>query len=223
VPMGGYVAHALRSSPAVASVVWVGATDARIRRLVDVALPSGRRMVDSLGLGLGAALGVAPAAQRLLVVTADVPWWTAAGVTAFVAEAPAADLVYPIVRRSDALARFPDQQRTFVRLRDGRFTGGNAVLLSPTAVPALLPVLDAAFRARKRPWELASLIGLGTLFGLATGTVRVATLETRVSAILGVAARVYVSPDATIAADVDDPAHLPATLDLAVPTPWVDA
>jgi len=223
VPMGAYVAHALRASGVVGPIVWVGPTDSRIRRLVDIELPSGRRMVDSLSLGLGAALALAGRGSRLLVVTADVPWWDPDGVRRFVTASPEGDLVYPVVRDAVALARFPDQPRTFVRLRDGRFTGGNAVLLSRAAITALLPVLDAAFHARKRPWDLARLVGIGTLFGLLTGTVRLAALEARVSAILGVRAVAFDCPDAAIAADIDDPAHLPATLDLPALAPWVDA
>jgi len=223
VPMGAYVAHALRASGVVGPIVWVGAADHRIRRLVDVELPSGRRMVDSLSLGLGAALTLAGRDARLLIVTADIPWWGPEGVRAFVTEAPEADLVYPIVRESDARARFPDQPRTFARLRDGRFTGGNAVLLRRPAVAAMLPLLDAAFHARKRPWALARLVGFGTLVALLTGTARLADLQERVGTLLGVRARAFVSRDATIAADVDDPAHLPATLDLPALAPWVDA
>jgi len=180
VPMGAYVAQALRSSGVVDRVIWVGATDTVIRRLVDVELPSGQRMVDSLSIGLGAALGWAAdlgrgsqvgaraddaeaPEPRLLVVTADLPWWDAEGVEAFVRHAPAVDLVYPVVREADALARFPEQKRTYARIRDGRFTGGNAILLTPRAVTRLLPVVDAAFNARKRPWELARIVGFGTL------------------------------------------------------------
>lgn len=222
VPMGAYVATALRHAGIVDRIIWVGATDATIRRLVDVELPGGRRMVDSLSLGLGAALGRSSELEgraRVLLVTADIPWWDADGVRAFVDNAPNVDLVYPIVREEVARARFPDQPRTFVRVRDGRFTGGNAVLLKPRAIPPLLPVIDAAFHARKRPLSLARLVGFGTLLGLLTGTVRVAAVEARVEALLGVSARAFESPDAAIAADVDDPSHLPATLALPV-LPW---
>lgn len=213
-PMGAYVATALRASGAVSDLVWVGKTDPHVRRLVDVTVDGGRRMVDSLALGLGAALAAAPG-QRLLVVTADIPWWDAVGVLDFVASAPAdADLLYPVVREADALARFPDQRRTFVKLADGRFTGGNAALLSPAAVPALLPVIDTFYAARKRPLALAALVGPTTLWSLVTGRATLASLEQRVSRILGLRARVLVSPDAAIAADVDHPDHLPATLSL---------
>ena len=229
VPMGAYVANALRRSGVVDRIFWVGETDGLIRRLIDVELPGGQRMVDSLSLGLGAALGWAAGVNphqgapadgeagpepRFLVVTADLPWWDAEGVEAFVTYAPKVDLVYPVVREADALARFPDQPRTYARLRDGRLTGGNAVLLSPRAVTRLLPVVDAAFNARKRPWALAQLVGFGTLLALLTGTARISSIETRVEKLLGVTARAFVTSDAAIAADVDDPAHLPGTLDL---------
>ena len=159
-PMGAYVATALRASGVVDDVVWVGPTDGWVRRLVDVALPAGNRLVDSLTLGLGAAMGRDPSA-RYLIVTADVPWWDADGVRAFVQRAPVADLVYPVVAEATALARFPDQKRTFVRLADGRFTGGNAVLLASDAVPALLPFVDLAYEARKHPFALARRVGWG--------------------------------------------------------------
>ena len=212
-PMGAYVASALRASGVVDDVVWVGPTDAWVRRLVDAALPAGNRLVDSLTLGLGAAMGRDPSA-RYLIVTADVPWWDADGVRAFVRGAPAADLVYPVVAEATALARFPDQKRTFVRLADGRFTGGNAVLLAASAVPALLPFVDLAYEARKNPFALARQVGWGTLVALATGRARLAGIEDRVRALLALDARVFVSDDAAIAADIDHPEHLPATLGL---------
>ena len=213
VPMGAYVATALRASGVVDDVVWVGPTDGRVRRLVDAALPAGDRLVDSLTLGLGAAMGRDPTA-RYLIVTADIPWWDAEGVRAFVRDAPVADLVYPVVSEATALARFPDQKRTFVRLADGRFTGGNAVLLSPRAVPALLPFVDLAYEARKQPFALARRVGWGTLLALATGRARLAGIQERVRTLLGLDARVFVSDDAAIAADVDHPEHLPGTLGL---------
>ena len=213
VPMGAYVATALRSSGVVDDVVWVGPTDGMVRRLVDAALPAGDRLVDSLTLGLGAAMGRDPSA-RYLIVTADVPWWDAEGVRTFVRDAPVADLVYPVVAEATALARFPGQKRTFVRLADGRFTGGNAVLLTPRAVPALLPFVDLAYEARKRPFALARRVGWGTLVALALGRARLAGIEARVRALLELDARVFVSEDAAIAADVDHPEHLPATLGL---------
>jgi CTP:molybdopterin cytidylyltransferase MocA len=209
-PLGAYVLAALRDSGVVREVVFVGPTDAHLAALCDVRIPAGDRLVDSLALGLGAALGRADGA-RLLVVTADVPWWSAEGVRDFVTHAPHADLVYPVVREEDALAAFPDQHRTFVRLVEGRVTGGNAILLRADAVVKLLPWIDRAYRARKRPLQLAGMVGWGTLARLLMGRASLALLERRVSALVGIEGRVVVSSDAAIAADVDAPEHLRAS------------
>jgi GTP:adenosylcobinamide-phosphate guanylyltransferase len=209
-PMAAYVLSALRDSGVVERVVFVGADHPGLLPLVDHVIPAGRRMVDSLALGLGAALAVAATSTRLLLVTADIPWWSAEGVRRFVEEAPVADLVYPVVSAETASAGFPNQRRTFVRLRDGRFTGGNAVLLTVAAVPPLLTVIDRAFSARKAPWRLASLVGGDVVWGLLRGSVGLAQLDARISQLLGLSGRVFVSDDAAIAADVDAPRQLDA-------------
>ncbi len=206
-PLGAYVLSALRASGVVRRIVFIGPTDAGLAGLYDAEVPSGTRMVDSLALGLGAGLALAEGG-RLLVVTADVPWWRAEGVHDFVTTAPDADLVYPVVGEADARAAFPQQRRTFVRLAEGRFTGGNAILVRAAAVAPLLPWIDRAYAARKRPWQLASMVGWGTLLGLATGRARLADLERRIATLVGIDGRVIVSRDAAIAADVDGPEHI---------------
>lgn len=210
-PMGAYVLEALRACPEVRRIVYVGPTNVRLRGLYDVAVPSGRRLVDSMGLGLGAALGEAPA-TRLLVLTADIPWITGVGLSGFLAAAPEADLVYPAVTEAASEARFPHQHRTYARLHEGRLTGGNVVLLRAEAVPLLLPLMDRAFRARKNPLALARMFGLDVLLGVMLGSARIADLERRLERISGLRARALVSDDAALAADVDRPAHLPGGL-----------
>jgi CTP:molybdopterin cytidylyltransferase MocA len=225
VPMGAYVAHALRHSGVVDRIVWVGASEPQVEQWVDQVLPSGERMVDSFALGMGAALASHPGAPppQVLVVSADIPWWTAEGVRRFVREAPAVDVVYPVVSEAVARAQFPNQKRTYVKLRDGRFTGGNAVLMSAAAVVRLLPLIDAAFAARKQPLALARLIGFATLLSVLLGRGRIVAIERRIGALVGLPVQAYHSPDASIAADVDDPSHLPTTLTLPplIPDPTI--
>ena len=211
-PMGAYVLEALRGCPAVDRIVYVGPVNVRLRGLYDVAVPSGQRLVDSLALGVGAALGHAPD-SRLLVLTADIPWVTSDGLAAFVAAAPDADLVYPAVTEAASTAQFPHQHRTYARLREGRLTGGNAVLLAAGAIPKLLPLIDSAFRARKNPLALANLFGLDVLIAVMMGRAGIAQLERRLERISGIHARALVTEDAALAADVDRPGHLPGALD----------
>lgn len=215
-PMGAYVLAALRAAPAIADIVYVGPVDARFAGMYDVAVPSGARITDSFALGLGAAMGRARG-EKFLVITADIPFVDGDIISRFLGSAPDADLVYAIVPEEAARARFPYQERTYVRLQGGRFTGGNVVLLSAAVVPKLLAVLERLFRARKNPASLASILGVDVLLRLLLGTAKLPMLEGRASAILGAEARALVSDDAELAADVDRPAHMPGGLTERLP------
>lgn len=205
-PLASYVLRALEGSGRVDRCVYVGPGGEGLEPRPDAVLPAGERLVDSLALGLGAAL--ARPAEWLLLASADLPWLEPGEVARLLDGAPAADLVYPVVAEATARAAFPGQARTFVRLREGRFTGGNLFLLRPAAAPRLLAFADRAYRARKNPLALAALAGPGVLAGLLSGRASLEWLERRVGARLGLEARVLVSQDAGLAADVDAPAQL---------------
>lgn len=223
-PLGAYVLRALRESGVVASTVYVGPTNARLAGLYDLQVPAGHRMVDSLALGLGAGLSV-PGTGPLLLLGADIPWVTGAMIARFVAGARAAttpagpaQLIYPVVREAAAEAQFPGQKRTYARLKSGKFTGGNLVLLHRELAPALLPQIDRIFRARKNPFALAGIIGLDVLFALLTGQADISQLERRVSGLVGAPVRALITDDAALAADVDKPSQLPGTISPQVPS-----
>lgn len=202
-PMAAWVLEALRRSGRVARVAYVGPLGPGMRELVDVPLADTGGLLSNLEAGVEA---LRPAGGgRVLVVTADVPLLTAGMLRDLLdaadREAPGADLVYPVVRREDCEAAFPGVKRTYARLRDGTFTGGNVFLLDPRLVRE--PRLRAVWAQRKNPLGLARLIGWGTLAGLLTGRLTVAALEARVSRLLGARARALVTPHAAVGTDVD--------------------
>ena len=198
-PMGLWVLEALRGSNRVGRVAYVGPLTLEMRALVDVAVAQRGGLLDNLGAGVE-ALG---AQARVLVVTADVPLMTGAMLQGVLDAAPDASLVYPVVRREECEAQFPGVRRTYARLADGSFTGGNVFLLDPRLIHQFLPRLRALLALRKKPVALAREIGVGVLVKLLLGRLRIAELETRVSAILGVPARALVTPHAAVGTDVD--------------------
>lgn len=215
-PLTAYPLAALKESGAVDRVVYVGNGDPQLTGLYDAQVPSGERLVDSMALGFGAALALAPNA-KLLLLTADIPWLTGEMVARFVAAATApgtpaaaAHLVYPVITEQAAKAQFPTQQRTFARLREGRFTGGNLALVDAASAPKLLPLMDRAYRARKNPLALASLVGVDVLLALLSGRADLALLERRVGALFGAPVSALISGDAALAADIDTAAQLAA-------------
>lgn len=208
-PMASYVLDALTASSRVSRIVYVGPDLQSLGVATGNAhaVPPGRGFAQSLALGLGAALGVDDRSP-ILVVTADLPWLTAGAVDRFMESAGDADIAYPIVSESVSRAAFPEQKRTYVRLRQGRFTGGNLMLLTPRMVGPILDLIDRFYRARKNPLALAALVGPWTLLALLLGRAHLPRLERLVSRRLAGDARAVVSEDACLAADVDTPDHL---------------
>ena len=124
--------------------------------------------------------------------------------------APEAAVVYPIIPKEVAERQFPGQKRTYANLKEGAFTGGNAVLLEPRVLPTLLPFVNRAYQGRKNPLSLAGLVGAHFALQLLLGRLRVTALERRISEILTMPVRAFQSQDAALGADVDKPEHVKA-------------
>lgn len=212
VPLVSWVLRALQASEIAERIVVVGPEG--VGRVAQAIVPPGRlscvmggdRLADSVALGLGAASALGP--DRVLLATADLPWLTGASVDAFVRSAPEADLVYTAVERAEMERSFPQQERTYARVSGRHLTGGNVMLLRPSVVPALLPIADRAYRARKNPFALAALLGWDLALRLLVRRLSVAAAERRVSRLLNASARVVLDADPALAADVDRPEHL---------------
>jgi len=121
-----------------------------------------------------------------------------------------AECVYGVVRREDVRQELPGVRKTFVRLREGTFTGGSLILLDPAAFARARAAIDRAIRARKQPWTLARMFGLRTLLGLLTGTLRIPELERRAFLLTGIRARALICRTPEIALDIDTPETLAA-------------
>ncbi|MDZ7707162.1 MAG: NTP transferase domain-containing protein [Trueperaceae bacterium] len=215
-PLGAYVLDALLGAALVRRIVWVGAADAEMRSRVDLVVPGGPRLADSLAIGLGAVAAEVQGGERLLLVSADIPWLGADNVDRFVTEAGTEhDLVYPVVSREACEAEFPSLARTWVRLAGGDVTGGNVMLARPETLRALLPWVDLATRDRKAPVRLAWRLGPGMLIALLAGRATLPMLEARVGRLLGADVRAIASDDATLGSDIDRIEQLPATLRLS--------
>ncbi len=206
-PLVAYVLEALSSCPEVGRIVYVGDADPAVAAYTEQRVPSGKTFVESFSVGVEAALGLGPT-HPVLVTTADLPWLRSDALSDFLTGASGADLAYPIVRKETAQAQFPRQRRTFVRLREGHFTGGNMMLLSPRMVPVLLPFIERAYSGRKNPLALARLFGSDFILRLLVGRLGLREIEARAERVLGLPVRALETPFASIGADVDDPKHL---------------
>lgn len=163
-----------------------------------VSLPDRGGMLENLEAALPEAQG-----EKVLVATGDMPFLTPEAVRYVLEQAPSAALVYCAVPKEAIEGRFPNMRRTYARLREGSFTGGNLILLDKALFATALPLAKKAVALRKNPLALAQMVGVGTVVKLILGNLTIADLERRVSRILGLPARALVAPYAEIGVDLD--------------------
>lgn len=198
-PMASYVLDALAGSKRVDRVVLVG-PESLGRPGVDLAPVTG----DLFGNVLSGLAMVEPSDEGVLVVTGDVPLLTGELVDTFLAMAPSGyDVVYPVIPKSVTLRRFPDTRRTFVRFREGEFTGGNIFLVNPQAMPGLRHTAERLLAHRKSPVQLARDIGLGVLLRLAVGRLSLTAVERKAADVLGISGCALIFPHPEVGVDVD--------------------
>jgi molybdopterin-guanine dinucleotide biosynthesis protein A len=206
-PMAYHVLRALKHSESVSFISYVGQADSSFTLLADALSPAGSSMAASLELGSRAALAKHPQ-QPLLILSADVPWLTPNAVDTLVQNSPDVDLVYPIIPKDISEKQFPGQKRTYVKISEGKFTGGNIIVISVAMLPKLLHVLDQLYASRKNPLGLARVFGVDIIFKLLLGIITIPELEARAKKILGADLRAWISEDASLGADVDKVSHL---------------
>lgn len=205
-PMAHHVLAALQAAGSIGRIVVVGPAGALADRLggdgVEFAEPAGG-IVENLEAGVAHLQPVG----RVLLVTSDIPLVTAAIIDDFVRRCAEheADLYYPLITREASEQQFPGIQRTYARLRDGTFTGGNCALLDPGILQKCRAAVQWAVEMRKKPWQISRVLGPLFTLKFLFGRLTVPDVERRISQVFGFRAKAVVSPYPEVGFDVDKP------------------
>lgn len=205
-PMIRYVLRALRASETIGQVILVAP-----RSVPDQPEATHRVTAEgSVEENLREGLRVCADSPFFLVVTADIPFLTPEAVDDFVRRSQALDVdcCYAGIARESCERRFPGMRRTYVKLRDGSFTGGNLVYQRTSAYEKQASFLREAHRRRKNPLFLVRLIGLVNVLKFVTGQLTLQDIGDAASRLMGTRCRIVVSPYAEVGTDVDRPEDL---------------
>lgn len=211
-PMIAYVVEALHKAAGVGRIIVVGPEEIRpfVGGMAEIVTP-GDGLLENLRRGLAAAGALDGfATGGLLLAGGDIPLITGRMVDDFLAacRASRAAFYYPIIRKEDCLARFPDARRTYVAIREGVFTGGNLFYVERGNARRLLDLAGRFYAARKSPLRLAGLLGWGTLVKVLFKRASIPELETVFARLAGAPAKAVVVQHPEIGMDVDKPEDL---------------
>lgn len=208
-PMVSFVARALSDSPHVDRIFVVGPT----KELKNCELPGetvlvegGQTIIETIKIGMKALNHQ----NKVLVTTADIPLLSPEAIEDFLLQCSKtkADLYYPIVDREVNEKHYPGNKRTYVRLSEGTYTGGNIFLVDPVIVPRCVTVAERIIDNRKNPVQLACILGWSFVFRFLLGCLSLKAVEKRVTGLLQISGAVIHSEYPELGIDVDKPSDL---------------
>lgn len=154
-PMLQRVTLALQSSPAIGQVVIATGDPSSMPHLAGA---EWRKAAATPSLSVAEALSALGA--PLLVTTADHALLDPVHVQAFLGAAPEdCDLAVALVSQERIEARFPQNKRTYLRFRDGGYSGANLFLLKTGKAALALDFWRHIEANRKKPWHIARAFG----------------------------------------------------------------
>ena len=209
-----YIIDALLQSGCVRRIVIAARQEAlpelRATLPTDILLCEAEGDLPATALAAAKVLGE-DSTEKLLGVCDDIPLLTPASVRDFLAaceKQPQHELYYPIIPKDACLAAFPAAQRTYGKLADGVFTGGNMMLMAKRIMLQGQQVAREIFARRKSPLQLCNWLGWSFIIKLLLHRLTIADAEKRTSELLHIKCKAIITRHAGVGMDIDKPADL---------------
>jgi molybdopterin-guanine dinucleotide biosynthesis protein A len=208
-PMLAWVLDALARANSIDRVILVGlepSPELEVERPAAV-VPDQGSLFGNLLAGVDALLSLDPAAEQMAVCSGDIPLIEPFMVDDYLALCGdvSIDVYYAIVERSVMEARFPGSRRSYVRLTDGEFAGGDIFVARPAIAYSRRQLWSELTDMRKHALRQARRVGVRTLLRLLLHRLSLAEAERRASIAFGVIGRAVVAPYPELGMDVDKP------------------
>lgn len=204
-PLLAYILQALQEAPSVDRIMVVGPkSELAILRQegydFEIVLEK-ESMLDNVA----ACIKSADQNRLCLVVSGDIPLLNAGVIEEFLKLcAPYNhDFYYPILTREKCLLRFPETERTYVRLKEGYITGGNVGLINPGWFLSNRDRLELFISYRKKPLKLLRILPPSLIIKYLLKSLSVTDLEFFISRLLCFKARAVPCDCVEIGVDVD--------------------
>lgn len=209
-----YIINALRCSGRIRRIA-VAAKPEALAQLAgtlddDVILCEAEGDLPATAYAAARALGE-DASAKLLGVCDDIPLLSPLAVRDFLAACdayPEGQLYYPIIPQDACLAEFPQAKRTYGKLCDGIFTGGNMMLVAKDVIPRGQEKAREIFARRKSPFKLCNWLGWSFVLKLLCHRLTLKAAEARTSTLLEMRCKTIITRHACIGMDIDKPSDL---------------
>lgn len=139
----------------------------------------------------------------LLVTTADHVLLDADMLDQFVAEGQGADIAVAMVERATLLARYPSSRRTWLKFRDGWWSGANLFWFGSAKARPVIALWQEVEQDRKKGWKILAAFGPLVLVGALLRLLGLRSGITRIGRRFGLNARLVAMHKAEACIDAD--------------------
>lgn len=212
-PMIHYVYKAVKESPSIRNVIISGPLDS-LREYFKkdenlIFAPAGEDAVESFAKAVS-TVGIDNLTERVLVLPCDIPFITPQAIEDFIrqCEEHEADFHYAIVKKAVNEKQFPGVVRTYAKIKEGVFTGGNLFMVKTAVVFRCIDIGKKLVANRKNPMAIARLFGLRLLLRFLTRRLSIQDAEKRFQEVVGIKGKAIISDYPEVGVDVDKPSDL---------------
>lgn len=208
-PMIDYIVDALNSSENIDRILVVGPKNELhpyIGKKVDEILNPGNSILGNMEIGLN----FFNSADNLLLLSSDIPLITSEAIDEFleICTKRKAYIGYPIITKEYIVKKYPETERTYVKMKEGIFCGGNIVFFKPEVFFQKKKLIKELFDNRKATWKYVKILGLKFILKFLFKTLTLEEVEKRVTDIIGYNSIAAMISYPEIMIDLDKPSDL---------------
>jgi len=208
-PMIDYIVDVLNNSEIIDQILVVGPKKELhpyIGKKVKEILNSGNSILENMEIGLN----YFNSADSLLLLTSDIPLITPEAIDEFleICTKRKAFIGYPIITKENIVKKYPDTVRTYIKMKEGVFCGGNITFIKPDVFFQNKKLIKELFENRKSTWKYAKILGFKFILKFLFKTLTMGEIEKRVTNIIGYNSIAVMVSYPEIMIDLDKPSDL---------------
>jgi len=125
--------------------------------------------------------------ESVLILTSDIPLITANAIDEFlrICIKRNADVAYPIITKEKIMKKYPETERTYIKMKEGLICGGNITLLKPEVFFRNKSLINDLFENRKNIQKYVKILGFVFIIKFIFKTLTFKDIEKRISEIVG--------------------------------------
>lgn len=199
-----YVIETLRNAKYIDKIAVVGPKE-KLEPVIGSIVDHIAEGTDSIVSNIFLGLEFFPDEKEMLIVTSDIPMITVEAIEDFIdrSRLQNVDLCYSIVDKKVNDEKYPGVRRTYARLWEGQFTGGNVFYFNPEIKDRCRDFVDKMLEYRKSPAKMAGMLGFVFIIKLALGILTINAVQKKCEKLLGIRCAAVISPYPEIGNDVD--------------------